>query len=168
MPVLRQKDVCVFLPISTASQDSGGFLPVKSGSFSRSGTSTWASPIAETAKPTHQHTPPSSSSSISPSSVMASNPSAACSSTANQGPAPLPKAAEAALNPGLVKSPTQKQGSDQGQLEPILEAPPGSPIALVKMSIPYKRKSKYSHFISAWSFCSFRDIGKSCTSQRFS
>lgn len=88
---------------------------------------------------------------------MASNPSAACSSTANKGPAPLPKAAEAALNPGLVRSPTQKQGSDQGQLEPILEAPPGSPIALVKMNLPYKRKSKFGHFILTLSFCGFRD-----------
>ncbi|XP_041818071.1 SH3 domain-binding protein 1 [Chelmon rostratus] len=127
---------------STASQDSGGFLLVKSGSVSRSGTSTWASPVAETAAPAHQNTTTSNSSSISSSPVVALNASTACSSTAKQAPPPLAKATGAAANPG--QSTTQKQGSDQGQLEPILEAPPDSPRAFVKISSPYKPKRTFN------------------------
>ncbi|XP_070783131.1 SH3 domain-binding protein 1 [Enoplosus armatus] len=135
------------LPISktnsTASQDSGGFFLVKSGSVSRSGTSTWASPVAETEAPTQQKTP-SSSSSLDPS-LVASNTSAACSSTANQSPAPpLPEATGAASNTGQIRSPTQKQSSDQGPLEPILEAPPDSPRAFVKMTSPFKPKRSFN------------------------
>ncbi|KAM9336173.1 SH3 domain-binding protein 1 [Symphorus nematophorus] len=116
---------------STASQDSGGFSLVKSGSVSRSGTSTWGSPAAEAAAPANQNTTSSSSSTITPSPVVSFKTSAACSSTANQSPAPPS---------GLIRSPTQRQCSDQGQLEPILEAPPDSPKALVKITSPYKPK----------------------------
>ncbi|XP_038590993.1 SH3 domain-binding protein 1 [Micropterus salmoides] len=127
---------------STASQDSGGFFLVKSGSISRSGTSTWASPVPETAAPTHQNTTSSSSSSLDPSPVTASNYSAACSSIANQSPSPLPKAT-GAPNLGQIRSPTQKQCLDPGQLEPILEAPPDSPRAFVKITSPFKPKRCY-------------------------
>lgn len=135
-------NICLFPPISTASQDSGSFFLVKSGSLSRSGTSTWASPVVEAAAPTHQNTASSSSSSLDPSPAGASNTSTACSSTANQSPSPLPKATGAPPNPGQMRSPTQKQSPDQGLLEPILEAPPNSPREFVKITSPYKRKSK--------------------------
>ncbi|XP_073345405.1 bargin [Pagrus major] len=130
---------------STASQDSGGFFLVKSGSVSRSGTTTWASPVAETAAPTHQNTTSSSSPlSVNPSPVVTFNTSTACSSAANQGPAPVPKATGPAPSTGQIRSPTQRQCSDQGQLEPILEAPPDSPKALVKISSPYKPKRSFN------------------------
>ncbi len=115
---------------------------MKSGCVSRSGTSTWASPVAETAAATHQTLTSSSSSPINLYSTVASSTSAGCSSTVNQGQSTLPKATGTAPNQGQVRSPTQRQCSDQVQLEPILEAPPDSPRALVKMSSPYKRKSK--------------------------
>ncbi|XP_023251328.1 SH3 domain-binding protein 1-like isoform X2 [Seriola lalandi dorsalis] len=129
---------------STASQDSGGFFLVKSGSVSRSGTSTWGGPVAEPAAPTHPNTTSSISSSHNPSPIQASNTSAACSSTANQSLSQLPRATGSAPNPGQAKCPTQKQCSDQGQLEPILEATPDSPRALVKMTLPYKPKRSYN------------------------
>lgn len=131
---------CLLSSISTASQDSGGFFLVKSGSLSRS-TSTWASPVADTT--TLQNITTSSSYSLDPSPTVAPNTSAAALSTPeNQGPAPLPKSTgPIAPNPGQMKSPTQKQSTDQGQLEPILEAPPDSPRAFVKITSPYKRKS---------------------------
>ncbi|KAF1374155.1 hypothetical protein PFLUV_G00246610 [Perca fluviatilis] len=123
---------------STASQDSGCFFLVKSGSVSRSGTSTWASPVADTAAPTHQSTTSSSSSSLGPSPAVVPNSSAACSSTA------LPKATGSLPTPGQIRSPTQKQCSDQGLLEPILEAPPDSPRAFVKITSPYKPKRSFN------------------------
>ncbi|XP_033975370.1 LOW QUALITY PROTEIN: SH3 domain-binding protein 1 [Trematomus bernacchii] len=113
---------------STASQDSGGFCLVKSGSVSRSGTSTWASPVNET--PNHQNTSSSSSSPL--------DPSPSCSSTAP------PKATGSAPNPGQSRSLSQKQSADQNQLEPILEAPPNSPRALVKITLPYKPKRSFN------------------------
>ncbi|XP_076616732.1 SH3 domain-binding protein 1 [Chaetodon auriga] len=128
---------------STASQDSGNFS-VKSGSVSRSGTSSWASPVAETAAQTHQNTTSSSSSSVNSSPVVAPNTSTACSSTVNLGPPPLPKVTGAAANPGQNRTSAQKQCSDQGQLDPILEAPPDSPRAFVKISSPYKPKRTFN------------------------
>nr|XP_046232715.1 SH3 domain-binding protein 1 [Scatophagus argus] len=129
---------------SNASQDSGGLFLVKSGSVSRTGTSTWASPAAETAAPTQQNTTSTSSPPLNPSPIVTSSITTACSSTANQGPAPIPKATGAAPNPGQSRSPTQKQCSDQSQLEPILEAPPDSPSAIVKISSPYKPKRAFN------------------------
>ncbi|KAM8729272.1 SH3 domain-binding protein 1 [Acanthopagrus schlegelii] len=129
---------------STASQDSGGHFLVKSGSVSRSGTTTWASPVAETAAPSHQNTTSSSSPSVNPCPVVISNTSTACSSAPNQGPVPLPKATGPAPSTGQIRSPTQKQSPDQGQLEPIFEAPPDSPRALVKISSPYKPKRSFN------------------------
>ncbi|XP_049915200.1 SH3 domain-binding protein 1 [Epinephelus moara] len=119
---------------STASQDSGAFVFVKSGSLSRTGTSTWGSPAADSTAPTHQSTTSSSSSSLDPSPVGASNTSTTSDPTA------LPKATGSAPTPGQIRSPTQKQCSDQGQLEPILEATPDSPRAFVKITSPYKPK----------------------------
>lgn len=128
---------------STASQDSGGFFLVKSGSVnSRTGTTTWGSPTAETAAPAHQNTASGSSSSLDPSPAPSSITSTESSSTANQKPAPPPRAG--AANSGQTKSPTQKQCSDQGQLEPILEAPPDSPKAFVKITSPYKPKRTFN------------------------
>ncbi|CAJ1080622.1 SH3 domain-binding protein 1 isoform X2 [Xyrichtys novacula] len=109
---------------SSASQDSGGFFLVKSGSVSRSGSTTWASPVAEITAPTHPNLTPSSSSSLDNSSTVSSDSPTAC------GPS--------------ARSPTQKQGIEQGQLEPILEAPPESPKALVKISSPYKPKRSFN------------------------
>ncbi|KAI4796682.1 hypothetical protein KUCAC02_026825 [Chaenocephalus aceratus] len=113
---------------STASQDSGGYCLAKSGSISRSGTSTWASPVNET--PNHQNTSSSSSAPLGPSP--------SCSSTAP------PKATGSAPNPGQSRSPSQKQSADQNLLDPILEAPPDSPRALVKITLPYKPKRSFS------------------------
>ncbi|CAI5659565.1 SH3 domain-binding protein 1 [Oreochromis niloticus] len=129
---------------STASQDSGVSFLVKSGSVSsRSGTSTWGSPEAETAAPAHPNRTPSSSSLTDPSPSPASDSTAACSSTANQNPTPLPRAAGSATNSGQARSPTQRQISEQNQLEPILEAPPDSPRALVKIASPFKPRRTF-------------------------
>ncbi|GLD57653.1 SH3 domain-binding protein 1-like protein [Lates japonicus] len=128
---------------STASQDSVGFFLVKSGSVSRSGTTTWASPVPEPAAPAQQNTTSSSSiPSLNPSPVPASSASTACSSTANPSPSQLPRATGSAPNPGQSRSPTQKQCSDQ--LEPILEAQPESPRAFVKITSPYKPKRSFT------------------------
>nr|XP_020476018.1 SH3 domain-binding protein 1-like [Monopterus albus] len=116
---------------STASQDSAGFL-VKSGSVSRSGTTTWISPASEMAAPAHPSTS-TSLSSISPSPVEVST---SCISTATQNPFPPPKATGTVPNQG----PIHRQCSDQGQLEPILEAPPHSPTASVTINTPFKSK----------------------------
>ncbi|XP_034414179.1 SH3 domain-binding protein 1 isoform X2 [Cyclopterus lumpus] len=121
---------------STASQDSVGFFLVKSGSVSCSGTSTWSSPVADTAAPTHQSS--TTSSSVDPSPVVAINTSAAC------GPTALPKASGSAANPSQIRSPTEKQCSDQGQLESISEAPPDSPRAFVTITSPYKPKRSFN------------------------
>lgn len=129
---------------STASQDSGFFV-IKSGSVSsRSSTSAWSSPTAEEAAPIHHNT---SSSGLSllldPGPAPGSNTSFACGTTANLNASQLPRSTGSAPNPGQMKSPTQKQCSDQGQLEPILEAPPDSPGASVKITMPYKPKRAF-------------------------
>ncbi|XP_029383239.1 SH3 domain-binding protein 1 [Echeneis naucrates] len=126
---------------STASQDSGGFFVVKSGSVSRSGTSTWGSPD-DPAAPTHQDTTSSNSSPQNPTHTAASSTSTACSLTMNPNPPlpPPPRASGAAPN----SSQTQRQCSDQGQLEPILEAHPDSPKAFVKITTPYKPKRSFN------------------------
>lgn len=113
---------CQFLPNSSASQDNGGFSLEKSASVKRIGTSTWASPVPEDV------------SSPDPSGDTGPGSSAACGPMVNKGPTSLPK------ETSQVKSPTQKQCSDQGQLETVFEAPPESPTAFVKISSPYKGK----------------------------
>ncbi|XP_068161634.1 SH3 domain-binding protein 1 [Antennarius striatus] len=127
---------------STASQDSGCFFPAKSAAGSRSGTSTWVNPAAATSAPTHPIPTSSSSSSLNPSLTTTSISSTACSWTANQGPTPF-RAMVPAPNPGPVRSPTQKQCPDPGQLVPILEANPDSPTASVKLSSPCKPKRSF-------------------------
>ncbi|XP_034563245.1 SH3 domain-binding protein 1 [Notolabrus celidotus] len=124
---------------SSASQDSGSFFLVKSGSISRSGTTTWASPAVETPTPNNTSTTPGSSSSLVTNPIASSNTPPACSSTGN-----LSKATGTSPSTGLVRSPTQRQSSDQSPLEPILEAPPDSPKALVKVSSPYKPKRSFN------------------------
>lgn len=104
-----------FLPISSASQDNGGIFLEKSASVKRIGTSTWASPVPEVV-----------------SFLDPSGNTAACGPMVDKGPTSLPK------ETSQVKSPTQKQCSDQGQLETVFEAAPESPTALVKISSPYK------------------------------
>ncbi|XP_035001149.1 SH3 domain-binding protein 1 [Hippoglossus stenolepis] len=112
---------------STTSQDSGAFFLMKSGSVSRSGSSTWARPAAAPTAPTPKNTTSSVLSSFAPDPIPASNTSAAGSTP----------------NPGQNRSPTQKQCSDQGQLESILEAPPRSPRALVKINSPFKPRRPF-------------------------
>ncbi|XP_067100531.1 SH3 domain-binding protein 1 isoform X2 [Osmerus mordax] len=46
-------------------------------------------------------------------------------------------------DPVLVIKPTQKQGSEPGQLEPISELPPGSPKALLKIASPFKPRRSF-------------------------
>lgn len=113
---------------SETSQDSGAFFLVKSGSVSRAGTTTWASPVAETPPSLAQpSTTPSTSATVDPILAL----------TANMIPSPPPRAAGSTSSSG----PTQKQCSD---LEPIMEAPPDSPRALLKMSVPYKPKRSFN------------------------
>ncbi|KAF3704654.1 SH3 domain-binding protein 1 [Channa argus] len=121
---------------STASQDSGGFLLVKSGSVSRTGTSTWGGPASETAPSTH----PTSSGlpSLNSSPTLLSN--TFCSSILSEPPVPPPRATGPSGNPGQIWNLIQKQSLDQGQLEPILEAPPDSPKASLKITSPNKPK----------------------------
>nr|XP_019938980.1 PREDICTED: SH3 domain-binding protein 1-like [Paralichthys olivaceus] len=128
---------------SAASQDSGSFFLLKSGSVSRSGTSTWASPAAEPTALTQKNTTSSGLSSLTPDPILASNTSAVGSSTANQSPCPLPRVTGSTPNPGQTKTPTQKQCSDKGQLESILEAPPRSPTMMLKQTSLHKPKISF-------------------------
>ncbi|XP_074519305.1 SH3 domain-binding protein 1 isoform X2 [Halichoeres trimaculatus] len=123
---------------SAASLDSGVSFLVKSGSISRSGTTTWSNPAAETATE-HANTTSGNASSFDNNPIASSSTSASCSSTAN-----LSKATGTAPIPGQVRSPTQRQCSDQSQLEPIQEAPPDSPRASVKITSPYKPKRSFN------------------------
>lgn len=107
---------CLFSGISTASQDSDSSTLVKSSSFSRSGTSTWASPVTE------------------PAAAPSGSSPGASTSAANHNPRPLPKATGAVQNSGQVKCSTQKQGFDQSRLEPTLEEPLDSPCVTVLTS----------------------------------
>ncbi|KAM9715701.1 SH3 domain-binding protein 1 [Menidia menidia] len=122
---------------STASQDSGGFFLVKSGSVGSRSATTWASPTAEVEKSSQQDAAPSSPPPPVSGLDPAPAPPAGCSSTPNQKPAPAPRASLS------VPNPAQKQSTDQSQLEPILEAPPDSPKALVKISTPFKPKRTF-------------------------
>lgn len=127
---------------STASQDSMGFFLIKSGSISRTGTSTWGAPSPETTAPPLQQTtapiPTPPITPVHPSPVPTSSASVTTSATSNQIPAPPPRSM--ATN-SVNKSPTQKQSSEQ--LEPILEAPPGSPKASLKITSAYKPKRSF-------------------------
>ncbi|XP_055005874.1 SH3 domain-binding protein 1 isoform X2 [Boleophthalmus pectinirostris] len=124
---------------STASQDSSSFFLIKSGSVGRSGTSTWAGPTAETPQKTQNITPSSSAQSPSPALISTSSTSSSSFIASSSGQTAPPPVRTVAPN----KSPTQKQCSEQGVLEPILEGPPDSPRAFVKMSTPYKPKRSF-------------------------
>uniref|UniRef100_UPI003AAAC882 SH3 domain-binding protein 1 n=1 Tax=Centroberyx gerrardi TaxID=166262 RepID=UPI003AAAC882 len=129
---------------STASQDSGGYCLRKSGSVSRGAATTWGGPASDSAAPTHPNlTSSSSSSTLAPSLTVTSSAPAASSSTVTQSPSPLPRTTPAP-NPVQARSPTQKQCLDPNQLEPILEAPPDSPKAMMKITSPYKPKRSFN------------------------
>ncbi|KAM4624138.1 bargin isoform 2-T2 [Polymixia lowei] len=122
---------------STASQDSGGYCVMKSFSVNRGGSTTWDNPTADPAVPPHPNpTSGNPSSTPVPSNTAASKlPSTVLTSAATPSPTPAPRTAPA---------PIQKQSSEQGQLEPILEAPPDSPRATVKIASPYKPKRSFN------------------------
>ncbi|XP_024913128.1 SH3 domain-binding protein 1 isoform X2 [Cynoglossus semilaevis] len=132
---------------SSASQEGTSFFLVKSGSGSRSCSSTWGRPVAEpSAAPTDQNSTTSGSSlSPGPSAALASNFSALSSSTEDQIPALPPRSTGSAPVSGQTKISNQKQSGDQAQLEPIMEAPPDSPGASVQISSPYKPKRTFNH-----------------------
>ncbi|KAK7939971.1 hypothetical protein WMY93_003297 [Mugilogobius chulae] len=124
---------------STASQDSMSFFLIKSGSVSRSGTSTWAGPTLECAGPSS-----STSQSASPALNSTSSSSSSTSSSSSiPGLNPTPLLRTTAPSSGLNKNPTQQQCSEQAPLEPILEAPPDSPRGFVKITSPYKSKRSF-------------------------
>ncbi|KAM4715750.1 SH3 domain-binding protein 1 [Anableps anableps] len=129
---------------STASQDSGGFFRGKSGSVgSRSGTTTWGSPAPDPVA--NQNTASSSSSASESSTAPAAGSSSGSGSTSDQIPCPPPRATVLAPNPaGQLRNPAQRQSLDQNQLEPILEAPPESPKAVLMMASPYKPKRTFN------------------------
>ncbi|KAM3859835.1 SH3 domain-binding protein 1 [Diretmus argenteus] len=127
---------------STASQDSGGgYCLMKSGSASRGGTTTWGSPAAETVGPGPSQPEPASST-VAPSTTLSSNAPTASGSTTIQSPSPLPRTS--GPKPVQTRSPTPSQSSDPtGHLEPILEAQPESPKALLTITSPYKPKRSF-------------------------
>lgn len=126
---MNSKHPCLFLTLSTASQDSSGFFLMKSGSVSsRSSATTWVSSTTEEATSNQSNTTPSSLSTESGAS------------SSNENPTPPQRGAGSAPNPCQMKNSTQRQNSDQGLLQPILETPPDSPIVFMMSSSPYKRK----------------------------
>lgn len=139
-PPLSQTD-------SSASVDSMNFFLIKSGSVSRSGTSTWAGPSPETSlqnSAPHSSAPPDSgpalscSASSAPSSSSLTASSTSSSSSSAQLP-PAPPLRTSASN----RSPSQAQQSEQGQLESIPEASPDSPRAVGKNPTPFKPRRSF-------------------------
>ncbi|MEQ2161862.1 hypothetical protein GOODEAATRI_013948, partial [Goodea atripinnis] len=124
--------------------DSIGFFRAKSSSVSsRSGTTTWGSPTPETAA--NDNAGSSGSPMFESSTVTAPSPSSGSGSgsTPSQIPSPPPRSTVPAPNPGgQMRNLTQRQSLDQVQLEPILEAPPESPKAVLTIGSPYKRNRK--------------------------
>ncbi|KAM6951003.1 bargin [Aplochiton taeniatus] len=126
---------------SSASQDGGGYFLVKSGSVSR-GTITWGTPSTEPLDPT-QCTSTALNPAQVPSPTLLAHPSPISSPTWVQSPGP---AAAPAPNPNQAASAGQKQSSETVPLETIIEAPPDSPIASLKISSPFKpRRSFVQH-----------------------
>uniref|UniRef100_A0A8C7LGD6 SH3-domain binding protein 1 n=1 Tax=Oncorhynchus kisutch TaxID=8019 RepID=A0A8C7LGD6_ONCKI len=124
--------------ISSASQDSGGFFIIKSGSIGRR-TTTWGNPASD--PPCSTPLNRTQSPSPVPSPTLVHNPSPLPSPKLAPGPTLVPSPP-----PVSVCSPTQKQSPESGSLEPILEAPPDSPRATLKITSPYKpRKSFLQH-----------------------
>ncbi|XP_029932960.1 SH3 domain-binding protein 1 [Myripristis murdjan] len=125
---------------STTSQDSGSYCLMKSGPLTRCGSTTWGGPASDTAAPTH---PILTSTHSSPVQAPSCNTSAVSNPAVTQNPSPLPRAAPAP-SPAQPRGQNQRPGSDSAQLEPILEAPPDSPKALVKITTPYKPKRSFN------------------------
>ncbi|KAK6301746.1 hypothetical protein J4Q44_G00277990 [Coregonus suidteri] len=128
--------------VSSASQDSGGLFIIKSGSIGRR-TTTWGNPASD----------PPCSTPLNPTPVQTQNTSPVPSPTLVHNPSPLPSPKLApgpslvpSLPPVSVCSPTQKQSPESGSLESILEAPPDSPRAILKITSSYKpRRSFLQH-----------------------
>ncbi|XP_014063774.1 SH3 domain-binding protein 1 isoform X1 [Salmo salar] len=125
--------------ISSPSQNSGGLFIFKSGSIVHR-TTTWGNSASD----------PPSSTPLTHTSVQTQSTFPISSPTLvhNTSPLPSPKLAP---GPTLVPSPppvsecspTQKQSPESGSLELILEAPPDSPKALLKITSPYKPRSSF-------------------------
>ncbi|XP_064868724.1 SH3 domain-binding protein 1-like isoform X2 [Oncorhynchus nerka] len=125
--------------ISSGSQNSGGLFIFKSGSFVHR-TTTWGNSASD----------PPSSTPLTRTSVQTQSTFPISSPTLvhNTSPLPSPK-----LSPGptlvpspppvSVCSPTQKQSPESESLEPILEAPPDSPKAILTITSSYKLKSSF-------------------------
>uniref|UniRef100_A0A667XKF2 SH3 domain binding protein 1 n=1 Tax=Myripristis murdjan TaxID=586833 RepID=A0A667XKF2_9TELE len=133
----------------TTSQDSGSYCLMKSGPLTRCGSTTWGGPASDTAAPTH---PILTSTHSSPVQAPSCNTSAVSNPAVTQNPSPLPRAAPAP-SPAQPRGQNQRPGSDSAQLEPILEAPPDSPKALVKITTPYKRRFMLSNGCSHQGCC---------------
>jgi hypothetical protein len=124
------------LLLSSGSQNSGGLFIFKSGSFVHR-TTTWGNSASD----------PPSSTPLTRTSVQTQSTFPISSPTLvhNTSPLPSPK-----LSPGptlvpspppvSVCSPTQKQSPESESLEPILEAPPDSPKAILTITSSYKRR----------------------------
>lgn len=141
---------------STASLDSGNFFLIKSGSVSRSGTSTWAGPSPEATLqnsaphssppldtgPAHSASSAQSSASSAPSSASSASNSSSftASSTSSSSSAQLPPALRTSTS---NRSPSQTQQSEQGQLKSIPETSPDSPRAVVKNPSPLKPRRSF-------------------------
>ncbi|XP_031691172.1 SH3 domain-binding protein 1 [Oncorhynchus kisutch] len=125
--------------ISSGSQNSGGLFIFKSGSFVHR-TTTWGNSASD----------PPSSTPLTRTSVQTQSTFPISSPTLvhNTSPLPSPK-----LSPGptlvpfpppvSVCSPTQKQSPESESLEPILEAPPDSPKAILTITSSYKPRSSF-------------------------
>ncbi|XP_067100529.1 SH3 domain-binding protein 1 isoform X1 [Osmerus mordax] len=127
---------------SLTSQDMP-FIIKSSGSVGRK-TSTWESPTSEIPGPTPSSPPliENTSPVLTPTQVF--DPSPVCSPT--WFPKSFQLSSGSAVpgpDPVLVIKPTQKQGSEPGQLEPISELPPGSPKALLKIASPFKPRRSF-------------------------
>ncbi|XP_071250139.1 SH3 domain-binding protein 1-like isoform X3 [Salvelinus alpinus] len=125
--------------ISSASQNSGGLFIFKSGSIVQR-TTTWGNSASD----------PPSSTPLTRTSVQTQSTFPISSPTLvhNTSPLPSPKLAPGPTLvpsplPVSVCSPTQKQRPESGSLEPILEAPPDSPKAILKITSPYKPRSSF-------------------------
>ncbi|KAL0983970.1 hypothetical protein UPYG_G00135360 [Umbra pygmaea] len=124
---------------SLASQDGGPFI-VKSGSIGRR-TTTWGTPASDTPGTTILKPTPNLGSSTDTSPVVVHNPSSLTSPKLAPGPNPFQSAP---LVP--VCTPIQKPCPEPVSLDPILEGPPDSPRAVLKIHSPFKpRRSFLQH-----------------------
>ncbi|KAM4525956.1 SH3 domain-binding protein 1 [Fundulus diaphanus] len=127
---------------STASQDSVGLFRVKSGSVGSRSATTWGGPAPEAAA---HHNAASGTSTSESGAVPAPSPSSGSGSAPNQNQSPPPRTTAPAPNPAVqMRNPAQRQSLEQAQLEPILEAPPDSPKAVLTIGSPYKPKRTFN------------------------